>query len=136
VRPERRFGWPLGGRCSERGTISILGAGILVLVAVLSLTCVDLLRAVDGVARAQTAADAAALAAAQELALPSGEDPVTAAAEWAERNGAALVSCACAVGSATAVAEVELTVPFVMLGPERTIRARAKAVVEGRNAGP
>jgi secretion/DNA translocation related TadE-like protein len=132
----RSLGRPFADGDSERGTISILAAGILVLVAVLSLVCVDLLRAVDGVARAQTAADAAALAAAQELAIPSGRDPADAAAEWAERNGAALRSCACTVGSGTAVAEVEVTVPFVMLGPERTVRARAKAVVEGRQGDP
>jgi secretion/DNA translocation related TadE-like protein len=116
----------------EAGSVSILAAGIMVLVAVLSLVCVDLLRAIDGVARAQTAADAAALAAAQELALPTGQDPDALASEFAERNGATLVSCACASGTGDAVAEVEVTVAFVLLGPDRAIRSRARAVVEGR----
>ena len=50
-------------------------------------------------ARAQTAADAAALAAVAESS-PSGEGrPVEAAADYAERNGARLVKCYCDDGA-------------------------------------
>lgn len=115
----------------ETGSVSVLTAGMMVLMAVLCLVSVDLLRALDGVARAQTAADAAALAAAQEIALPSEGAPGDAAASYAELNGATLVSCLCDPGSAEAIAEVELAVHFVMLGPDRTVRARARAVIEG-----
>src|SRR5205823_13142311 len=59
----------------EVGSVSVLTAGILVLGAVLTLVAVDLMRALLAKARAQTAADAAALAAAQEIAIPSGQDP-------------------------------------------------------------
>jgi hypothetical protein len=103
----------------------------MVLVAVLSLVCVDLLRALEGVARAQTGADAAALAAAQELALPTGADPAAIAGDYAGRNGTTLVSCVCQPPSAEAVVEVQVTVPFLLLGGSRTVQAVARAVVEG-----
>jgi secretion/DNA translocation related TadE-like protein len=109
--------------------VTLLAAAILLLVAVLALVTVDLLRAVQGRARAQTAADAAALAAAQEIALPSGEAPAQVAGDYAGRNGAVLVSCACEGGTSEAVVEVSLTVPMVLLGPDRTVTARARAVI-------
>jgi secretion/DNA translocation related TadE-like protein len=120
----------------ERGSVTIVAAGAMVLVAVLSLFCVDLLRAIEGVARAQTGADAAALAAAQELALPSGVDPAAIAGDYAGRNGTTLISCACRPSSTEAVVEVEVSVPFVLLGGSRTIHAAARAVVEGLGRAP
>lgn len=115
----------------ERGTVSLLAAGILVLVAVLSLVSVDLLRALQARARVQTAADAAALAAAQEIALPSGRDPAEVAAEYAERNSAQLLACGCDPRSKDATVEVQAIASFVFLGPDRTVTARARAVVAG-----
>ncbi len=51
------------------------------------------------IARAQTAADAAALAAVAESS-PSGEGrPAEAAADYAERNGGRLLKCYCDVGA-------------------------------------
>jgi len=101
----------------------------MVLACVLCLVSVDLGRAVGARARAQTAADAAALAAAQDIAIPAGEDPAAVAARFAERNGATLRSCQCEAGSSEAIVEVGLTQSFVLLGPDRTILARARAVI-------
>src|SRR6266571_2173946 len=125
-------GW---GRRAESGSGSVLSAGVLFLVGVLALVSVDLMRALQARSRVQTAADAAALAAAQEIALPSGRSPAAVAAEYAERNGAALDSCDCEPGTSEAVVEVSLRVSFVLLGPDRTVRAAARAVVETAGAG-
>ena len=120
----------------ERGSVTLVTTGVMVLTAVLALASVDVLRALQGVARAQTGADAAALAAAQELALPTGTDPAVVAADFADRNGTTLVSCACQPPSADAVVEVEVSVPFVLLGGSRTVHAMARAVVEGHGESP
>src|SRR5439155_23147664 len=80
---------------------------------------------------AQPAAAAASLAAAQEIAVPSGRPPRAVASEYAERNGATLTSCTCEPGSSEAVVEVEAPVDLVFVGPDRTVRARARAVIEG-----
>jgi Flp pilus assembly protein TadG len=108
----------------------VVAAGILVVAGVLCLASVDLLRAVQAQGRGQSAADAAALAAAQELAIPSGDwTPADAAAAYAAANGAELVSCTCEAGSSEAVVEIRLAVPLVFVGPDRTVTARARAVV-------
>src|SRR5690349_20274933 len=84
---------------SERGSVTVLAAAVMLVAGSLALAGMDLLRALDGRARAQAAADAAALAAARELAIPTGITPTEAAADYAGRNGAVLVSCTCAAGS-------------------------------------
>ena len=117
----------LGG---EGGTVSVVTAAMLVLTLVLSLAAVDLLRVLQARAVAQTAADAAALAAAQDMALRSGEDPAAAAAAYATRNGATLTSCACTPSGNEAVTEVEVVASFILLGPDRPVVARARAVVD------
>jgi secretion/DNA translocation related TadE-like protein len=115
---------------SERGSVSVVAAGILVVAGVLCLASIDLLRVVQAQSQGQFAADAAALAAAQELAIPSGEGtPSQAAAGYAAANGAELVSCTCEPGSSEAVVEIRMGVPLVFAGPDRTITARARAVV-------
>jgi len=115
---------------NERGSVSILAAGVLVLAALLTLASVDVMRAVGTVARAQAAADAAALAAAQEIAAPTGGwSPADAAAFYAGRNGAVLVSCTCAFGSAEAVVQVRSTLALLFVGPDRTVTAEARAVI-------
>jgi secretion/DNA translocation related TadE-like protein len=129
---------------SERGSVTVLAAAVLLVAGSLALSGTDLLRALDGRARAQSAADAAALAAARELAIPTGVTPSAAAADYAERNGAVLVSCTCPTGSFEAVVTVQVTVDLVFVGVDRTLRASARAVVasggslgEGRPArGP
>jgi secretion/DNA translocation related TadE-like protein len=121
---------PARARRGERGSVAVLAAGALALVAVLVLASLDLLRALEARSRAQAAADAAALAAAQELAIPSGRNPAEVAAEYAERNRASLVTCSCQPGSTEAVVEVEAPVDLVFVGMDRTVRARARAVVD------
>ncbi len=115
----------------ERGSVTIVAAAVLLLVVVLGLGVADVCRVLVGSSRAQTAADAAALAAAQELAFPSGLDPAQAAGEFAERNGASLTACECEVGSTEAIVTVELPVgPLFLAGSGRTARADARAVIE------
>jgi len=116
---------------SDRGSVSIvLAAGILV-VLVMTLGVADLARVLAVRSQARTAADAAALAAAQELALPSGMDPSTLAADYAAANGATLVSCACVAGTWEAIVEVEVSVVDLRLVPgSPVVRARARAVVD------
>src|SRR5439155_26082618 len=74
------------------------------------------------------------LAAAQEIALPSGLDPVEVAAEYAQSNGATLQSCQCDAGTSQAVVEVVARVTLIFVGPDRLVRARARAVI-GDQAG-
>jgi Flp pilus assembly protein TadG len=106
-------------------------AGVTVVALVASLGVADVGKALVARARARAAADAAALAAAQELALPAGRDPAGVAADYAERNGAALSSCACATGSLDAVVEVETPVgPMFLAADSLTVRARARAVID------
>jgi secretion/DNA translocation related TadE-like protein len=105
---------------------------MLVVLAVLVLATADATRALLAVGRAQTAADAAALAAAQALVSPSGTGPQAAASRYAEANGGTLVSCRCEPG--TTEATVEVAVPagrFLLLpGPDAVMRS-ARAVIGG-----
>jgi secretion/DNA translocation related TadE-like protein len=78
---------------------------------------------------AQTAADAAALAAAQEIALPSGSTPEQMAADYAGRNGATIVSCTCEASTSEAVVQVRVPIHLVFLGPDTAVDATARAVV-------
>jgi secretion/DNA translocation related TadE-like protein len=115
----------------ERGSISIIAAAFMVLVVVLAMGGADVAKALIAQARAQTAADAAALAAAQELAIPSGLVPAELAADYAIRNDATLVSCACEEESAEAVVEVQVPVGSLLLfDDDRIVIGRARAVVE------
>jgi secretion/DNA translocation related TadE-like protein len=115
----------------QRGSVSVtLAAGILV-VLVVTMGIADVGRVLVARSRARTAADAAALAAADELGLPTGRDPAELAAEYAMRNGATLTACACNVG--TFQADVAVTVPVgdLLLFPgARDAVARARAVVD------
>jgi DNA topoisomerase-1 len=116
---------------SERGSASIVVAAILWVVLVLAAGAGDLARVVVSASRAQTAADAAALAAARELAVPSQVEPATAAAEYAARNGATLLECTCLPGTFEAVVLVGVPVGTLLLSPDDHVAtARARAVVE------
>jgi secretion/DNA translocation related TadE-like protein len=120
------------GPGQERGSVSVLVAAIILMTGVLALAGVDLLRALEAKARAQTAADAAALAAAQEMVQPTARSPTDLASDYAERNGATLVECRCPSGGSAATVRVEVTVRLVFVGPDRTVTGRARAVIEGR----
>ena len=110
----------------ERGAATIAVIGVFVLGLALMLGATRLGMAMLARARAETAADAAALAAADTLAL--GGDPAAAtdqAAAIADANGARLVGCDCSGRFATATVEIDVPV----LG--RIARARSRAEVTG-----
>ena len=116
---------------SERGSVSILVVVIIAVVVVLALGTADVARVLATAASAQTAADASALAAVQELAMPGGLVPAEVASEYAERNGAFLVSCECPVESFEAVVTVRMPVGALLLfGDGRLVEAVARAVVD------
>jgi secretion/DNA translocation related TadE-like protein len=115
----------------QRGSVSVLLAAGILVVLVLVLGVTDLGRVLIARSKARTAADAAALAAADELALPTGADPAALAAEYATRNGAVLTACTCTAGTFEAVVMVEVTTGDLLLFPGvRVVVARARAVVD------
>ena len=115
----------------QRGSVSVLLAASILAVLVLVLGVTDVGRVLIARSKARTAADAAALAAADELALPTGADPAVLAAEYATRNGADLTACTCTTGTFEAVVMVEVTTGDLLLFPGvRVVVARARAVVD------
>lgn len=116
---------------SERGSVSVLVAAIIAVVVVVALGTADIARVLAVAASAQTAADVSALAAVQELAMPSGRVPAEVAGEYAGRNGATLVSCECPAESFEAVVTVRVPVGTLLLfRDDRFVEAVARAVVD------
>jgi secretion/DNA translocation related TadE-like protein len=117
----------------ERGSVSIVVVALMAVVLVLAVGVADLARVLTRAAHAQTAADAAALAAAQELASAGGAsvEPADLAAAYAERNGAVLTACSCEPGGTEAVVTVIVQVGSLVLAPDdRVVTAHARAVVD------
>ena len=116
----------------ERGSVSIVVASLAAVLLVLAMGAADVVQVLDAASRAQTAADAAALAAAQALALSERTiAPNDLAGEYALRNGATLESCECELGTFTATVSVRLPVGDLFLsGGDRAVVARARAVVD------
>ena len=113
--------------CRERGAVSILMVAVLVVGLVLAMGAARLGGALSGRARAESAADAAALAAADRLALGDGSAAArTAADATAASNHARLVSCDCSGTTAEVVVEVDIPAWGALFGPAR---GRAKAEV-------
>ena len=118
------------GQAGQRGSVSLLAAAGAVVVLSMALAVADVTVALLTRSRAQTAADAAALAAAQELVVPTNGDPEAMAREYADRNGAELTVCECDVGGGEAVVEVRIPIDGLVLLPDgRVVTARARAVV-------
>ena len=118
-------------RHPERGSVTIVVAGVLAATIVLAMGAADVARVYLVAAQAQTAADAAALAAAQELAVPSGTDPEDVASGFAERNGGDLVACECSSDATEAVVEVRVAVgPLLLFADDRVVVAEARGVVD------
>ena len=116
---------------SERGSITVVAAAVIALALVCSMGVGDVAKALVARAHAQAAADAVALATAQELALASGRRPGDVAAEYAGRNGATLLACTCETGTTEAIIEVEVPVgALLLLSDDRSVAARARAVVD------
>lgn len=95
---------PRGG---ERGAVSIIVIAVLLVGVAVAIAAARAGVVLIGQARAETAADAAALAAADTLAL-GRRGPEAAARDAALRNGARLVSCDCGGTHAEVVVEIRL----------------------------
>ena len=118
-------------RREDVGSVSVLVAAIVAALVVLALGAVDLARVLTAAATAQTAADFAALGAAQELAIPGELDPADVASEYAARNGAVVVACECAPETFEAVVTVRADVgPLALFADDRAVEASARAVVD------
>jgi secretion/DNA translocation related TadE-like protein len=115
---------------TQRGSASLVVAAALGFAAIFSAFSADVARVVTARARAQTAADASALAAAQELIAPSGITPSEVASEYAERHGARVVTCRCNPGSDEVIVTVEIGVQLPYLRQERVVEATARAVAD------
>jgi secretion/DNA translocation related TadE-like protein len=120
------------GARGERGSVSLLVAGIVAAMVMLSMGAADVARVLHAASTAQTAADAAALAAAQALAIEEeGPTPRDLAGEYAARNGAALEACECEPGTFVATVSVRMAVgDLFLVGGDRTVLARARAGVD------
>lgn len=115
---------------SEIGSVSVVSAALLLITVVVSLASAETLEVLSAKDRVQTAADAAALAAAQELLIPTERAPADVAADYAAKNDARLVSCRCDPGAWDVVVVVEQIVSLPFLGGRRTVVASARAVVD------
>jgi secretion/DNA translocation related TadE-like protein len=119
------------GPRSERGSVSVVVAAAVGMALVVTMGAADLGRALVARSRAEAIADLAALAAAQELAFPSGVDPIQVATNYAERNGARLVACSCPAGATEATVWVAVEVRgFLLPLPDRAVIGVARAVVD------
>lgn len=105
---------------AEGGSASLLVAATLTLLLVLVAATADAGRLMVARATAQTAADAAALAAAPATFRPAGRSPDEEASALARANEARLVSCRCPVDPAwqarTVTVRVVVDVPVGLLG--------------------
>jgi secretion/DNA translocation related TadE-like protein len=120
-----------GSACREDGSASVVVAAIVAGVLMLALCAADLAGVLVAASRAQTAADAAALAAAQDLAIPADRPPEELAADYADRNGGELRSCRCDPGTFEATVVVRVAVGHLFLfGDDRVVDATARAVVD------
>jgi hypothetical protein len=98
----------------------LVGCLSVFLALVVSIVGVDTARSAGTRVRAQSAADAAALAAVAESGPYGGGDPDIAATEYARLNGGRLISCACPSGATAMQVEVAIG----------DVTARARAVIE------
>ena len=115
---------------SQRGSVSVVCAAAICIALVCTMGVADVGRVMVERSHAEAAADAAALAAAQDLALGSG-DPTADATRFADDNGTVLVDCSCAAGAADAVVTVRRTFSGLLLVPgSLALQAQARAVVD------
>ena len=120
-----------GRREPQRGSISVVVAALAFVMLVCTMGIADVGSVLATRAHGRAAADAAALAAAQELAFPTGATPAEQAALLAQRNGAELIACTCAAGSFEAVVTVRATGADLLLLPGGvTLDVQARAVVD------
>jgi secretion/DNA translocation related TadE-like protein len=117
---------------SDHGFASVVLIALLALAALVCIAMSDAANVVLARARAQAAADAAALSAAQvQWRTSSRADPREAAAQTATANGAALESCECPVRGASSIVVVSRPTRIRMLGgAPRSVSARAEATMD------
>ncbi len=121
---------------TEQGSVTVVAAGMMAVIVVATMGVADVGKALVARGHAQRAADAAALAAAQELAIPTGRAPAEWASEYAGHNDATLIQCACDAGTTDAVVTVAVPVGHLLLIPgDHTVEASARAVVDPPAAG-
>ncbi|MGI8427140.1 MAG: Rv3654c family TadE-like protein [Actinomycetota bacterium] len=107
--------------------IAVLGAAVVTFLVVMGLADIGIFFIAR--AGAQTAADAAALAAASELIPGGGQDPERQARRFATANGARLVKCACRPGAQAAEVKVEAAARFLLFSSGKQVPAVARAEV-------
>lgn len=116
---------------NERGSVSVVVAAGVGMALVITIGVADVGRALIARSRAEAVADLAALATAQDLALPSAPDPTAVAERYASANGARLISCDCAIGSTEATVSVAVHVGgFLLPIGDRDVIGSARAVVD------
>ncbi len=93
---------------SEQGSATVLVLAVLGALLLAGAGIGVLAQGQVAAIRAQTAADAAALAAAPETFL--GGDPASLAREYAQANGATLILCECSVDETWQTRRVKVTV--------------------------
>lgn len=102
----------------QAGSASVMGAAAVAVLMTMTMLIADAGRLMAVRMAAQTAADAAALAAAP--ATFTGSDPVEEAGRWARINGARLTACRCPIDRGwrvrTVTVEVVIDGPFGPLG--------------------
>jgi secretion/DNA translocation related TadE-like protein len=113
----------------DTGSVSVVIAAVAAMVLVLVMGAVDVGKVLAARDRAQTAADAAALAAAQELAVTPGTDPSGVASRYAALNGA-IVTAFTWTGSDAEVTVSEQVAGLLLGLGTRSVTASARAVVD------
>jgi secretion/DNA translocation related TadE-like protein len=111
----------------ERGAVVVVALGLVAVLVFVAAVCVGTVAIVLSHRRAQTAADLAALAAAQ--ALQSGGDACAAATGIAERHHVAVTRCV--VDGMTVVVAVADRLPRALGGHQVPARARAGPLLVG-----
>jgi secretion/DNA translocation related TadE-like protein len=112
-------------KAAEAGSGGILACGLVALVAVLTMAVGRVATVAVAVSRAHTAADAAALAGAGEIAAGRSEgDAERTASLTAAANGARLLRCECAGPAVSVVVTVALPSTWPVSG---LVRAAARA---------
>jgi Flp pilus assembly protein TadG len=106
-------------------------AAAMLVTLVLTMGVADLGRVLRARVEARTAADAASLAVAQELAFPSDLDPGAIATDYVVANGASILECDCTVGTFEATVEAAVTVENLWLIPGPVlVSQRSRSVVD------
>lgn len=118
----------MSGARSERGSVTVLSIILVVMAAALLFGVARLGLAAVLRTRVENAADASALAAADQLALGhSPTDAREAAVATARDNGAVLLECSCEGLSAEVAVELDVSVPLLGFP---AVQGRARAEVD------